>query len=75
MPNNLLAKIKTLIVGESIRVTVKNARALLLNNPTITIGDNSFCLVITPLGLGVCSVELRAGVGVVMAKKVIDRKL
>lgn len=59
--NNCLVQLNQLIIGEKIRVTLKIARALLLNNQAVVIGGKVYYLCIRNLGLGVCSVELYAG--------------
>lgn len=55
---NILSQINKLILGESIRVSSKMAKALMLNNQSTIIGGKVYYLCLTNLGLGTYKVEL-----------------
>jgi len=66
--NTTLVKLQSLILGEKIRVPIKIARALLLNNQAVILCGKVYHLYIKNLGLGVCSVELNDSKDTFMGK-------
>lgn len=58
---NALCKINHLSFGEKLRVPLKIAKALMINNHSVIIGGKEYYLCIKNLGLGIYSVELNQG--------------